>query len=356
MPPPLVSVVVNNFNYARYLRQSVDSALAQRYPRVEVVVVDDASSDGSREVIRSYGSRVVAVLQERNGGQAAAINAGVRASRGDLVMMLDADDYLYPDAAERAVAAFGPGIAKVQYRLDLVDADGAKLDVYPRPEVRFDDGDVVPRLLAMGRYETTVTSGNAFGREVLERILPVPEDEFRISADGYLVSVAPFHGAVRSVEEPLGAYRLHGANAWASGASGGVSGALAERLRRSLLHDASRCRAVEARARALGLVPAPHLGMRDPQHLETRIASLRLDPAAHPYPADRRAVLAARGVAASRLARTSGKRRALLAAWFVAVGLLPRALASRAITWRLVHASRPPAVDRVLKAIRRVLR
>src|SRR5262249_32964673 len=67
MSPPLVSIIVNNFNYAAFLRQSVESALVQTHPRTEVIVVDDASTDGSREVIRSFGNGVVPVLQERNG-------------------------------------------------------------------------------------------------------------------------------------------------------------------------------------------------------------------------------------------------------------------------------------------------
>jgi glycosyltransferase involved in cell wall biosynthesis len=89
---PLVSIVVNNFNYGRFLRQSIESALAQDHPRTEVIVVDDASTDGSVEIIRSFGDRIVPVCQERNGGQAAALNAGFAASRGELIIFLDADD------------------------------------------------------------------------------------------------------------------------------------------------------------------------------------------------------------------------------------------------------------------------
>ena len=62
VPRPLVSIVVNNYNYGRYLGRSIESALAQTYPRTEVVAVDDASTDGSREVIRRY-PRVVPVFK-----------------------------------------------------------------------------------------------------------------------------------------------------------------------------------------------------------------------------------------------------------------------------------------------------
>jgi len=228
--------------------------------------------------------------------------------------------------------------------------------VYPPPEVRFDSGDVVPLLLATGRYQTTVTSGNAFARSALERILPMPEGDFRISADGYLVTLAPFHGPVVSIEETLGAYRQHGANAWAAGSSAMVSSQLSERFRRSLEHDGHKYRALEAKAREVGMQVSPTPGLRDHQHLEIRLASLRLDPTRHPYPGDSLGTLALRGALASRRARTSWKRRVILAAWFLTVGFLPGAVASRAIAWRLTQASRPQAVDRILKAIRRLMR
>jgi len=253
------------------------------------------------------------------------------------------------------VAAWTPGASKVQYRLDLVDAEGRKLDVYPPPDVLFDSGDVVPRLLSRGRYETTVTSGNAFARDTLAKILPVPEDDFRISADGYLVTVSPFHGPVQSIEEPLGAYRQHGGNAWAMASAETITSALGARLRRSLQHDARRQRALEAKARELGLAVSPRAWMSDHQHLEARLASLRLDRDSHPYPDDTRAALALRGMMASWAARARWKRRTILAAWFLAVGVLPGPLAARAVAWRLAQSSRPPAVDWFLKAFRRIL-
>jgi len=137
---PLVSIVVNNFNYGRFLRQSIESALAQDHPRTEVIVVDDASTDGSVEIIRSFGDRIVPVCQERNGGQAAALNAGFAASRGELIIFLDADDYLYPHAASAVAAAWTPGVGTVQYRLDLVDKGGQHIDLYPGSRSRLRHG------------------------------------------------------------------------------------------------------------------------------------------------------------------------------------------------------------------------
>ena len=104
---PPVSIVITNYNYGRYLRASIDSALAQTYPKVEVIVVDDGSSDGSREIIESYGARIVAILKA-NGGHGSALNAGFEPSRGEIVMFLDADDELIPEAAEQVVESVAP--------------------------------------------------------------------------------------------------------------------------------------------------------------------------------------------------------------------------------------------------------
>src|SRR5713226_5859186 len=85
------SIIVNNYNYGRFLKDAIDSALHQSYPGVEVIVVDDGSTDHSREIIASYGDRIIPVLKE-NGGQASAFNAGFSQSRGKVIFFLDSDD------------------------------------------------------------------------------------------------------------------------------------------------------------------------------------------------------------------------------------------------------------------------
>src|SRR4051812_49800070 len=131
MPNPQVSIVVINFNYARFVGVAIRSALAQRYPATEVIVVDDGSTDRSRDVIAAFGDRVRAVFQE-NGGQTSALNAGYAAARGDVVLFLDADDALRRDAAETIAASMRPGVAAVQFCLATIGADGRPLGgVYP---------------------------------------------------------------------------------------------------------------------------------------------------------------------------------------------------------------------------------
>src|SRR5215468_5551807 len=101
----LASIIISSYNYGRFLKEAIDSALNQTYPNTEVIVVDDGSTDNSREIIASYGDQVIPVLKP-NGGQASAFNAGFLLSRGEVVCFLDADDALLPTAIERAVSVF----------------------------------------------------------------------------------------------------------------------------------------------------------------------------------------------------------------------------------------------------------
>jgi glycosyltransferase involved in cell wall biosynthesis len=91
---PLVSIIINNYNYGRFVREAIDSGLNQTYSHKEVIVVDDGSTDDSREIIASYGNGITSVLKE-NGGQASAFNAGFAVSQGDIICFLDADDIFY---------------------------------------------------------------------------------------------------------------------------------------------------------------------------------------------------------------------------------------------------------------------
>ncbi len=100
--PTLVSVVTPVFNGARFLAEAIDSVLAQTYPTVEIVVVDDGSTDRTPEIIASYPN--VHGLRQERAGQAAARNRGVAAATGEYVAFLDADDVMLPDRLERQVA------------------------------------------------------------------------------------------------------------------------------------------------------------------------------------------------------------------------------------------------------------
>ncbi len=217
MTLPLVSVVITNYNYERYVGEAIDSALAQTYSRVEVVVVDDGSLDESRSVLETYKDRISTVIRE-NGGMAASTNSGFDKSHGDIVIFLDADDVLLPTAVERIVSAFDdPAVAKVHWPLHEIDFKGRRTGaiVPSRPLPR---GDLRDAMIKDGPMEGNgpPTSGNAWPRWLLEKLLPIPEARLKQHADAYLNTLAPLQGPVRSIDEPQALYRVHDSNDYAS--------------------------------------------------------------------------------------------------------------------------------------------
>ncbi len=346
---PFFSIIINNYNYAAFLPQAVESCLNQAYDRYEVIVVDDGSQDRSRAIIESYGDRIIPVLKA-NGGQASAINAGFNASQGDVIVLLDADDYLFPHALNTLANAWGQSdkTAQVQCRLNLVGPQGEAIDLYPAPEIAFDQGDVRSLLRQRGRYSTTVTSGISFHRRVLSQILPIPEADFRISADGYLVSVAPFYGPISAVEIAIGARRKHQNNFWAPlGTTVCVS-----HLHDSIRHDFLRYQYL---SQASGeRIAIDQLGLHDHLHLMARLPSCRLAPGQHPCPKDQPAKLALSGLRALwKLPSYRNRRKLLISSWFLWVGFAPQSWVRPAVDWYLVSGSRPKPIDRFIKLLRR---
>jgi glycosyltransferase involved in cell wall biosynthesis len=348
---PVVSIVINNYNYGRFIAQAIDSALNQTYSNTEVVVVDDGSTDNSREIITSYGNRIIPILKA-NGGHGSTFNAGLAASQGEIIFFLDSDDYLFPDTVERVVAAWKPGVVKVQYRLDIVDTSGNRIGVFPPTERKLDDGDVVPLLLAKGRYGTPVTSGNAFSRDVLDKIGPIPEAEFRHCGESYLVNLAPFYGLLVSIEQSMGAYRMHGNNDW-----GVTQEADLQKFGKYVKSDLQRYELLANKAPAFGYVFPEDCADRDYLHLRNRIISLRLNPETHPVSSDYSPVLTYKALRAIWLySELDVKRRLIWSIRLILMGLLPEAMSKQMIKWILVSSSRPRSVVLLLKGIKKVVR
>ncbi|HEX8363233.1 MAG TPA: glycosyltransferase family 2 protein [Longimicrobium sp.] len=342
---PLVSIIVNNYNYERFLGHAIDSALAQTYPRVEVLVVDDGSTDGSHAVIAGYGERVKAVLKE-NGGQASAFNAGFAASRGQIVMFLDADDVLRADAVARVVSAWAPGTAKVQFRLQFIDAAGAEIDgAHPHPALPMASGDLTKEILSLGEYVASPTSGNAFGREVLGAILPMEADRWRLSADAYLGNLAPFFGDVVSIDERLGYYRVHGSNNWTHHEPDPA------RMRFIVQTDLQKEALVLDAARRRNLPAAADLALNSPWHVYARITLALTDPQnseeTRPIPD-----LAWKGLRATwRYPRATLRLKSLMTVWLVTTAVVPRGWAARLAVWRVYPARRPAVLRKIAQLV-----
>src|SRR5437016_5344550 len=97
-----VSVIIPAYNKAEYTRRTVESVLAQTYPNVEIIVVDDGSKDETSNVMAEYGSRINYILKV-NGGACSARNEGIRRATGEYVTFLDCDDLFYPEKLQKCV-------------------------------------------------------------------------------------------------------------------------------------------------------------------------------------------------------------------------------------------------------------
>ena len=100
---PKVSIIIPTYNTANYISEAVDSALAQTYPDSEIIVVDDGSTDGTRQLLESYGHRIRYIYQD-NQGVSTARNKGVQEAQGEYMAFLDADDIWYPDKIMKEVS------------------------------------------------------------------------------------------------------------------------------------------------------------------------------------------------------------------------------------------------------------
>ena len=201
MAAPLVSFVIPCYNQASYLRQAIDSVLAQDYAPLELLVVDDGSTDGTGEVACSYGERCTVIVQE-NAGQSSAVNRGWARARGELIAYLAADDYLLPNAVRRSVECLAREPDAVLSYCDylLVDPTGRVVRRVTTPE--FSRRDLVTRLVC-APGPGAVLRKSAFDRAGPwnERLRQIPDFELwlRLAAEGRFCRIG----------ETLAAYRVH---------------------------------------------------------------------------------------------------------------------------------------------------
>ncbi len=210
MSKPLVSAIIPNYNYARYLCDAVDSVLAQTYPKIEIIVVDDGSKDDSREILRRYGDRITAIFQQ-NQGVAAARNRGVAESSGEYIAFLDADDAWLPAKIDNQMSRFKSG----DERLGLVHVGVADIDDrgnFLGESTEGMEGDVSGELL-MFRRPVIQGGGSGFmmPRSVFEEVGGF-DTRMSTSADWDISYRVCSRYKVGFVPEVLLKYRVHGSN------------------------------------------------------------------------------------------------------------------------------------------------
>lgn len=344
---PSLSVIITCFNYGRFLSVAIDSVLAEDVG-AQIIVVDDCSSDNSRDVMRSYGEKIIPIFQPHNQGHGGAFNAGYAASTGELVYFLDADDFVLPGALRRVLDSYQPGILIYHNRMRYANEAGTLAGVHPAMQVPLGIGDISRQLREQGRYYTNVTSGLLFAREGLEKVMPMDPEAYRMSAEGYLVSVIPMYGPTVTFNEPFSAYRLHDAQNWKAQAD------LGARARRGLNHDFHRYAAIRDHAARLGLPVADNLGEADLDHLNDRLISLTFDPSLHPVEGETISAIVKRAKAVHVEGASAGTGFAR-GVWWTLMGLLPAGPRKTLLRWKMDPKSRPDWLAKTGRFLRQKL-
>lgn len=212
---PIVSVIIPAYNHELFITEALGSVFRQTYPAdlIEIIAVDDGSTDRTRQLIERHAGRVKLLSQE-NRGVAAARNAGLAASTGEIVTFLDSDDIWHEERIEKVVQAFrkNPDAVFVYHAISLIDRSGGTIARnfhrtfgYREHKKGWIAGEVLSGRVFCGG------SSFAFRRDVLDSFCPLPE-EIRRGVDFYMTVLASCRGQAEYVPDVLGRYRLHSRN------------------------------------------------------------------------------------------------------------------------------------------------
>jgi GT2 family glycosyltransferase len=197
----LVSIVTPSFNQASYLEQTLRSVLEQDYPRIEYIVVDGASSDGSVDVIKKYADKLAWWVSEKDSGQAEAINKGLARATGEIIAWLNSDDYYLPNAISRAVKIFeeNPDVVMVYGDMLAVDEHGHTINVLKYKKLTLED------LLC---FQIIGQPAVFFRREAYEKTGGLDTSFHLLLDHQFWIRIAQ-HGKILHVDQTWAAARYH---------------------------------------------------------------------------------------------------------------------------------------------------
>ncbi len=206
-----ISIVTLSFNQRAYLKEAIDSVLSQSYPELEYIVVDPGSTDGSRELIKSYGNRIAHIIFEPDRGAADGLNKGFARATGDVFGFLNADDILFPGSLKHVAEFF-----RTRPDCDMAMGDGYKIDEQGRRTRHF-----IARDFSVCRFfygGARWLQQSTFFRAETYRQSPKFNVENRTCWDGELfVHIANQGAKIGYIHADLAGFRMHEASISGSG-------------------------------------------------------------------------------------------------------------------------------------------
>ena len=204
MPDPLVSIVTPSYNQAEFVDSTISSVLAQSYPRIEYLVCDGGSQDGTVEIIKRHSDRLAWWCSEKDRGQSDAINKGWRRATGDILAYLNSDDVLLPGAVEHVVHAFqqNPSVGVVHGDWVYLRQDGTQLGPGQGRPADF------RRLLHNGQIRYIAQPASFYRADVVRRVGLIDES-LHYSMDYDLLLRLARESPMMYLSVALAGFRLH---------------------------------------------------------------------------------------------------------------------------------------------------
>lgn len=339
----LVSIIITNFNYEKFVETAIESALALQWDHIEVIVVDDGSTDRSPDIIEAFVPRIT-LLRQEHAGQRIAYNTGFKASQGELIVFLDADDTLEPSIIREVAPLVAKGVAKIQVQMNIIDSAGVSVGShFPQYKIIPTPESIRAWYLCSGSYPTPPGSGNLYTRSYLEKLFPL-DDSCGEAGDSACIAAAPLLGDVHSIPKPLVNYRVHGAN------DGAFSQLVVDRFAREVTRALKCFDYAKRTAVRAGLGFAPDAIMKSTIVLPYRISSFRLTPEIHPIRNDSRLrILADAWQGFTTPQGQTSTSNLVIGVWAMLALSLPLFAARRLILWRFSVVARPKVIRRVLQ-------
>jgi glycosyltransferase involved in cell wall biosynthesis len=200
---PLVSIVIPVHNGEKYIKEAIDSCLNQTYENIETIVVDDKSTDNTLQILKEYGDRITVIPVEKQNGLGNVINIGIRASKGQYIARMDADDVMYPSRISKQVEYLqsNPNCVAVGGQIDIIDENGKIIDYR---KYALEDKDIKKnRFLHQPFAHPAVT----LRKSTLEDIGLYPEDMWKVE-DVKLFLILSTKGEFHNIEDTVLKYRV----------------------------------------------------------------------------------------------------------------------------------------------------